>query len=66
VAVPTLVAIGDADTGGSNHVAQAQVMAERIPGAELVVFDQASHLSVAEQPAAFTATLDGFLKRVPA
>jgi pimeloyl-ACP methyl ester carboxylesterase len=41
-------------------------MAERIRGAELVVFDQASHLSVAEQPALFAAALDTFLHRLPA
>jgi len=39
-------------------------MAERIKGSELVVFDQASHLSVAEQPAQFAQTLQAFLARV--
>ncbi|KQW40615.1 alpha/beta fold hydrolase [Rhizobacter sp. Root404] len=62
VRCPTLVIAGALDVGAP--VAMSQAMAERIPGAELVVFDQASHLSVAEQPAAFTATLDGFLKRL--
>jgi 3-oxoadipate enol-lactonase len=50
VAVPTLVAIGDADTGGSNHVAQAQVMAERIPGAELKLLPGQSHGFFWQQP----------------
>lgn len=64
VRCPTLVMAGALDVGAP--VAMSQAMAERIPGAELVVFDQASHLSVAEQPAAFEAALDAFLRRVPA
>ena len=31
VRVPTLVVVGDNDVVGSNHVAQAQVLAKRIP-----------------------------------
>jgi pimeloyl-ACP methyl ester carboxylesterase len=50
VAVPTLVAIGDADTGGSNHVGQAQVMAERILGAELKLLPGQSHGFFWQQP----------------
>ena len=40
------------------------LIAQRIAGAELKVFDDASHLSVAEQPALFASTLDAFLARV--
>jgi pimeloyl-ACP methyl ester carboxylesterase len=43
VAVPTLVAIGPMDTIGSNHVPQSDVMARRIPGAQLMVLEGQSH-----------------------
>lgn len=43
VRVPTLVVIGDQDTVGSNHLAQAEVLAKRIPGAELKVLRGQSH-----------------------
>jgi len=60
----TLVIAGALDVGAP--VAMSQAMVERIPHAELVVLDNASHLSVAEQPAAFAATLGAFLRRLPA
>ena len=43
VVVPTLVVIGDADVGGSNHVTQAQVLAERIRGADLKILGGQTH-----------------------
>jgi pimeloyl-ACP methyl ester carboxylesterase len=43
VKAPTLVLIGEADTVGSNHVAQSRVLAERIPGAEMKVLKGQSH-----------------------
>lgn len=43
VRVPTLVLIGDADSGRSNHLAQAEVLAKRIPGAQLQVLEGQSH-----------------------
>ena len=43
VKVPTLVVIGDHDSGGSNHMAQSEVLAKRIPGAELKVLKGQSH-----------------------
>ena len=43
VRVPTLVVIGDGDAGRSNHLAQAEVLAKRIPGAELKVLKGQSH-----------------------
>ncbi|OGQ82204.1 MAG: hypothetical protein A3F90_10210 [Deltaproteobacteria bacterium RIFCSPLOWO2_12_FULL_60_19] len=43
VRVPTLVVIGDHDTGRSNHLAQAEVLVKRIPGAELKVLKGQSH-----------------------
>lgn len=41
--VPTLVVVGDNDVVGSNHVAQAQVLAKRIPNAEYKVLRGHSH-----------------------
>jgi pimeloyl-ACP methyl ester carboxylesterase len=43
VLAPTLVLIGDADTVGSNHIAQAKVLMDRIPGAEMKVLKGQSH-----------------------
>jgi len=43
VKVPTLVVIGDGDAGRSNHLAQAEVLAKRIPGAELKTLKGQSH-----------------------
>jgi pimeloyl-ACP methyl ester carboxylesterase len=43
VKAPTLVLIGEADTAGSNHIAQSRVLAERIPGAEMKVLKGQSH-----------------------
>ena len=62
ITCPTLIIAGALDVGAP--VAMSQAMAERIKGSELVVFDQASHLSVAEQPAQFAQTLQAFLARV--
>jgi 3-oxoadipate enol-lactonase len=62
VSVPTLVIAGARDVGATPAMAQA--MAERIPGAQLRVFDDASHLSVAEVPELFTRTVTEFLAGV--
>jgi pimeloyl-ACP methyl ester carboxylesterase len=43
VSAPTLVLIGEADTIGSNHIAQSKVLAERIPGAEMKMLKGQSH-----------------------
>ena len=59
VKCPTLIIAGALDVGAP--VAMSQAMAERIPGAELVVLADASHLSVAEQPALFSQHLQRFL-----
>ena len=39
----TLVLIGEADTVGSNHIAQSKVLVERIPGAEMKILKGQSH-----------------------
>lgn len=43
VKCPTLVVIGDGDDARSNHLAQAEILTERIPGAELKVLKGQSH-----------------------
>jgi len=43
VKCPTLVLIGDHDSGQSNHLAQAETLTSRIPGAELKVLKGQSH-----------------------
>jgi 3-oxoadipate enol-lactonase len=58
----TLVIAGAQDVGAP--VAMSEAMVERIPGAQLVVFDDASHLSVVEQPAKFSQAVKTFLARV--
>ena len=41
--LPTLVVIGDADAARSNHLAQAEILANRILGAELKILKGQSH-----------------------
>jgi len=43
VKCPTLVLIGDNDSGRSNHLAQAEILTGRVPGAELKVLKGQSH-----------------------
>ena len=59
VRTPTLVIAGGKDAGATPEMARA--IAERIAGAQLVQLDEASHLSVAELPDRFHATVAGFL-----
>jgi 3-oxoadipate enol-lactonase len=61
LAVPTLVVAGSEDQG--TPPAMSQVMAQRIPRAQLVVLEGAAHLSVIEQPRAFEHALRSFLAR---
>jgi len=58
---PTLVLSGARDVGAPPAMGQA--IAERIAGAQFEVFDEASHLSVAEQPARFEAAVRGLIAR---
>jgi 3-oxoadipate enol-lactonase len=64
VRCPALVIAGRLDVGAP--VAMSEAIAARIPGAELVVLEEASHLSVAEQPRQFREHVAGFLARVTA
>jgi 3-oxoadipate enol-lactonase len=59
---PVQVIVGEKDVG--TPVAMAQAISKAIPGSELVVIPDASHLSNLEQPAAFNAALLPFLDRV--
>jgi 3-oxoadipate enol-lactonase len=59
IAVPTLVIGGALDQGTPPEM--ARTVAQAIPGARLVVLRDASHLSVLEQPVAFTQALDDWL-----
>lgn len=59
---PTLVIAGEHDLGAP--VAMAEAIATRIEGAELAVIDDASHLSVIEQPVVFEQLLQRFLNRL--
>lgn len=62
IRVPTLVLAGARDVG--TPPAMGQAIAERIPGALLRVFDNASHLSVAEMPEAFAQKVGEFIARL--
>ena len=59
IQVPTLVIIGDLDTGDS--LATAEALAQGIAGAQKVVFAQTAHLPNMEQPARFNQTVLDFL-----
>ena len=59
IAMPTLVIVGELDE--ETPLAYSRLLADRIPGAELVVIDGAGHLSPCEAPAEFNATVRRFL-----
>jgi pimeloyl-ACP methyl ester carboxylesterase len=61
IQAPTLVMIGDLDTGDT--VAIADLLAQGIPGAEKVVFAGAAHVPNLEQPERFNQVLLDFLQR---
>ncbi len=56
--VPTLVLIGELD---KPFIGSSEYMANKIPGAELVVIEGAGHAASIEKPEAFNAALLGFL-----
>jgi 3-oxoadipate enol-lactonase len=62
ISVPTLVIAGADDP--ATPVSAARDIHERIPGAELVVIDDAAHLANVEQPEAFNQALVGFLAKL--
>jgi 3-oxoadipate enol-lactonase len=62
IAAPTLVIVGELDQG--TPVSMAQQLADGIPGAQLQVLANASHLSAIEQPQAFAAAIVRFLATI--
>ncbi len=61
ITCPTLILVGEEDT--ITPPADAQLMAERIPNAQLVTIPHAAHLSNLEQPEAFNRALVTFLEQ---
>jgi len=62
ISVPTLVIAGELDQG--TPVGMSQTLQQGIPDASLVVLANASHLSAIEQPAAFAASVSGFIAKL--
>ncbi len=60
IAVPTLLVAGSDDKTAPPAVMQR--MADKIPGARLVVLEGCGHLGPMDQPAAFNAVLQSFLE----
>lgn len=59
IAVPTLIAVGDADV--LTPLAESRAMFRAIPGASLHVFGRCGHLPAMEHPTKTTALLRGWL-----
>jgi pimeloyl-ACP methyl ester carboxylesterase len=59
IRVPTLVVCGREDR--MTPVKYSEFLAQRIPQAELSVIEQAGHMVMLEQPAAFNAALGDWL-----
>jgi pimeloyl-ACP methyl ester carboxylesterase len=57
---PLLVLIGDLDTSGTR--AASDMLAQSVPEARKVVFNNAAHLPNLEQPVEFNETLRAFLR----
>ena len=63
VKAPTLVLIGEADTVGSNHIAQSQVLKDRIAGAEMKILPGQSHGFFWQAPEQTNAVILDWVKR---
>ena len=61
ITVPTLLVAGSDDKTAPPLLMER--MAARIPGAQLVVLEGCGHLGPMDQPEAFNAALEGFLRR---
>ncbi len=59
IKVPTLMVVGEEDVITPKN--KAKRIAEKIPGAKLVLIPQAGHLCTVEEPAAVTAAIEEFL-----
>jgi pimeloyl-ACP methyl ester carboxylesterase len=62
VTVPTLVVVGEEDT--LSPLADAQAMADAVPGATLVTIPESGHLTSVEAPEEFNAAVAEFLAAV--
>ena len=63
VKAPTLVLVGEADTVGSNHIAQSKVLLERIPGAEMKTLKGQSHGFFWQAPEETNAVILDWVKK---
>ncbi|WP_194786801.1 alpha/beta fold hydrolase [Mycobacteroides abscessus] len=63
ITTPILVIAGREDP--TFPVAETELMAEAIPGAELVIMENTGHLAALERPEEVNALIDDFLKRHP-
>ncbi len=63
ITTPVLVVAGREDP--TFPVAETQLMAEAIPGAEFVIMEDTGHLAALERPDEVNALIDEFLKRHP-
>jgi len=63
VRAPTLVLIGEADTVGSNHIAQSKVLVERIAGAEMKILKGQSHGFFWQAPEETNAVILDWVKK---
>lgn len=61
--VPTLILIGDNDSGRSNHLAQAESLKNRIAGAELQLLKGQSHGFFWQAPEETNKTIADWIKR---
>ena len=61
--VPTLILVGDNDSGRSNHLAQAESLKSRIAGAELKLFKDQSHGFFWQAPEETNATILDWVSR---
>jgi len=63
IRVPTLVTGGRHDEARPEHLA---VLADRIAGSELVIFENSSHMAFIEEHELYVEVVDDFLARVDA
>lgn len=61
ITVPTLITCGRFDEATPAHVTE---MHRRMPGSELAIFEQSSHLAFVEEREAYITTVNKFLDRV--
>ena len=63
ISCPTLVVVGEEDV--ATPPAEAQYIADRVSGSQLVTIPQAGHVTNLEQPGKFNAALKSFLENHP-